>query len=178
MRSVPFAPPPMSDAAPVHRRTIPESLSGPESALTLAIPYPWLGVISDCARDDALCNRALVNFSPEAGRTLLALTGLLLETDPRTREARPSDAVHFIDRALDMRFFADARPIIRAGLADLDVRASAFGATAGFASLDRAQQLLVLRQVEPSVFVATTRELAIVACYQEPASDEGARNVA
>jgi hypothetical protein len=168
----------MSDAAPVHRRTIPESLSGPESALTLAIPFPWLGVISGCARDDARCKRALVNFAPDAGRTLLALAALLLDADERTRDAHASDAVHFIDRALDMRFFADARPIIRAGLADLDVRAAAFGATAGFSSLDRAQQLLVLRQVEPSVFVATTRELAIVACYREPATDGDARNVA
>ena len=168
----------MSDAALVHRRTMPESLSGPESALTLAIPFPWLGVISGCARDDARCNRTLVNFTPDGTRTLLALVALLIDADERTREPRASDAVHFIDRALDMRFFAEARPIIRAGLADLDARAAAFGAAGGFASLDRAQQLLVLRQVEPSVFVATTRELAIVACHREPSTDGDARNVA
>lgn len=122
------------------------------------LQFPWLAVIARCAREDALASRALVNFGEPEASALRALAALLVPAAPDGGAHRVALAVHFVDRALDMRFFAEAWPRLRAGLADLDVRARVLGA-AGFAALDASRQAAVLRQVERTPFVALLRDL-------------------
>jgi hypothetical protein len=141
-------------------------------AILAALNGPWLGVLVTCARADAAAGRALVNLTEAEGRTVRAVAGFLRPADRAATEV--ALAAHFVDRAFDMRFFADALPVVRAGLADLDARAWPLGARDGFASLAPAQQAAVLRDVRDGAFYATLRDLVDLAeASADPARTSG-----
>jgi hypothetical protein len=127
-------------------------------AAVRGLELPWLAVLADCARADALVGRPLVNFRDAEARALWAIAALLAPGTGTPGGAAVAAAVHFVDRALDMRFFAEALPVMRAGLADLEARARGLGATS-FAVLDVARQAGLVRQLERTPFIATAREL-------------------
>jgi hypothetical protein len=157
--------------SPPRRDSEPGSAAGVGGVLR-GLHFPWLGIIAGCAREDALAGRALVNFREGEAHTLRALVPLLVPVRGDADPSRAAVAVHFVDRALDMRFFADAWPVLRTGLADLDDRARTLGASAGFASLDAARQVAMLRQFERTTFVATLRELVAISDGADAFDDE------
>ena len=168
---VPHQPRPVSlQPSPPRRDSEPGSAG--VGGLLDGLQFPWLGIIAGCARDDALAGRALVNFREDEARTLHALVSLIVPARGDADAARAAAGVHFVDRALDMRFFADAWPVLRAGLAGLDDRARTLGASAGFASLDAARQVAMLRQFERTTFVATLRELVAISDGADAFDDE------
>jgi len=66
-------------------------------------------------------------------------------------------------------------PVIRAGLADLDARARAVDGRGGFASLSRAHQTAIMRQIEHDPFFAPARALVVIGTFANP-SYGGNRN--
>jgi hypothetical protein len=67
-----------------------------------------------------------------------------------------------------MPAFADAGPLLRRGLADLDRRARALGARDGFAALDPARQDAVIRTVEGTEFFEAARTLVVIGTFADP----------
>jgi hypothetical protein len=67
-----------------------------------------------------------------------------------------------------MQFFAEAAPVVRGGLADLDARAQRIGSHQGFASLTAARQDALLRDIEHTPFFAIARSLVIIGAFADP----------
>jgi len=89
----------------------------------------------------------LETFGAREGADFEAFSALIVPTDD-TPGAREAGTVYFADQALGsfMQFLA---PVIRDGLADMAERArDASGAASGFADLDEAAQLDIMRDVE------------------------------
>lgn len=82
--------------------------------------------------------------------------------------AEEAGAVYFVDRAFGMPFLADAVPIIRIGLADLDVRAQTAHRRQDFASASSAEQLAIMRTIETTPFFVSARALVIIGTLADP----------
>jgi len=136
----------------------------------LALQLPWLAALAGCVSE----SEKLVHLSPAEGRAMRALAARIIPSDdgPGAEEA---GVVFFVDRAMGMPFFADNVPLIRRGLADLDVRASKLGALGGFPALSDVQQIAVLRQIEHDAFFTAARTLVIIGTFADP-SYGGNRN--
>lgn len=106
---------------------------------------------------------ALETFTMREGLDFEAFSALVIPTDD-TPGAREAGTVYFADRALSS-FFGFMLPGVRPGLADLVERAKAVDPAAeGFASLDEAAQLEIMRAVEqesPGFFGAARFLVAI-----------------
>ena len=92
----------------------------------------------------------------------------ILPSDDGTPGADEAGAVYFVDRAFGMSLFAEAVPVVRAGLAQLDVRAGAAGARGGFASLSSARQVAIMKEIEATPFFATARTLVVIGTFADP----------
>lgn len=134
----------------------------------LALELPWLGALAGCAREDAKNGSQLTALNPAEERAMRAFAAQIIPADEIGPGAVELGAVHFVDRALSQPFFADARPTIRAGLADLDARARKVKSRADFASLPDAEQVAILRDVERSEFFKTARTLVVIGTFAEP----------
>jgi len=76
--------------------------------------------------------------------------------------AEEAGSVYFIDRAMGIQPYAERLPELRRGIADLDVRARRRRPAAGFADLQPAEQIAVMREVENTPFFASARMLTIM----------------
>lgn len=134
----------------------------------LALQLPWLAALASCARDDARTGEAFAHLTNAEARTMRAFAAQIIPSDDGTPGAEEAGVVYFVDRAFGMPFFADSVPVVRAGLADLDVRAKSSGGRDGFVSLTRAQQVALMRQVETTPFFATARTLVVIGTMADP----------
>ena len=134
----------------------------------LAFQLPWLAALAGCARDDARTGDAFTHLSAAEARTMRAFAAQIIPSDNDVPGADEAGAVHFVDRALGMPFFADDVPVIRAGLADLDARARSFDAHGGFASLAGAQQVSIMQRIESTPFFVAARMLVVVGTLADP----------
>jgi len=148
------------------RRFLAES-GGAASLGWLTFHLPWISALAGCAREDARRDVALTHLNPSEARTMRAFAAQILPSDdgPGAVEA---GAVHFIDRALGTSSFAEIAPLIRAGLAELDFRASAFDATGGFASLSGVQQIAIMKRIESERFFTEARTLVLIGTFADP----------
>jgi gluconate 2-dehydrogenase gamma chain len=131
----------------------------------LLAALPALASLSACAREAAIRGEPLTTLSNAEGDSVQAFAAQILPSDelPGATEA---GAVYFIDAALAGPF-AGMLPLIREGLADLDVRAATAGA-ARFAELPSDGQVRVMRQIEDSPFFFSARMLTIMGVLSEP----------
>jgi gluconate 2-dehydrogenase gamma chain len=77
-------------------------------------------------------------------------------------------AVRFVEGALGQPFFAGSVPVVRAGLADLDIRARSLGESSGFAALEPGRQAAILRQIEAGEFFKIARTLVLIGTFADP----------
>lgn len=160
-----------------HQLTRRELLAGSSrvaAAGLLTLYLPWLAALASCARDDARGGRPFERLTPDEARTLRAFAARIIPSDD-TPGADEAGAVHFIERALAVPFFAHYQALISAGSADLDMRATAAGARKGFASLPAAGQIALMRDVEHTEFFAAARTLVVMGTFADP-SHGGNRN--
>lgn len=97
---------------------------------------------------------------------MAAFAALILPSDGDLPGAEEAGAVYFIDRALAGPF-ADMLPPIRAGLAELDRRASAEGAES-FAELAEDRQQAHMRELEQEEFFFPARMLTVMGVFADP----------
>ena len=146
------------------RREFLVDLTRAATAGGIALQLPLLTMLAGCARD----TEHFARLSPAQARTLRAFAAQILPSEPGFPGAEEAGAVYFVDRALGEAFFADAVPVVRAGLAQLDARAKAAGASNGFASLSDAEQRVIMRLVEHEPFFATARTLVLIGTFADP----------
>jgi gluconate 2-dehydrogenase gamma chain len=130
----------------------------------LALQLQWLVALTGCAREHGQFER----LTSDEARAMRAFAARIIPSEDGAPGAEEAGAVYFVDRALGMPLYADRLPVIRAGLADLDVRARAIHAGAGFASLSVAQQIAVMRQIERDRFFVTARDLVVIGTFADP----------
>ena len=99
---------------------------------------------------------------------MAAFASRILPSDDGLPGADEAGVVHFVDQAFGMPFFADAVPVIRRGLADLDERARTAGSRHGFAALTDARQDAVMRDVEHTAFFDAARTLVVIGMFSDP----------
>ncbi|HSJ63615.1 MAG TPA: gluconate 2-dehydrogenase subunit 3 family protein [Gemmatimonadaceae bacterium] len=131
----------------------------------LLAALPALASLSACARDAASRGDPLTTLSPAEGEAMQAFAAQILPSDelPGATEA---GAVYFIDAALAGPF-AGMLPLIREGLANLDVQAATAGG-ARFTDLPSDGQRRVMRQIEESPFFFSARMLTIMGVLSDP----------
>jgi gluconate 2-dehydrogenase gamma chain len=134
------------------------------TASWIALHLPWLTALASCARED----RELTHLTTAEASAMRAFAAQILPTDEHGPGAEEAGAVHFIDRALSLPFFAASVPAIHAGLADLDARAREAGAPNGFASLSSDRQIAIMRQIEHEPFFTTARTLVVIGTFADP----------
>ena len=130
----------------------------------IALQLPLLTMLAGCARD----TEHFARLSPAEARTMRAFAAQILPSEPGFPGAEEAGAVYFVDRAFGEPFFADAVPVVRAGLAQLDARAKAAGELNGFASLSGAEQRVIMRLVEHEPFFAAARTLVLIGTFADP----------
>jgi gluconate 2-dehydrogenase gamma chain len=121
-------------------------------------------MLAGCARETTHFAR----LSPAEARTMRAFAAQILPSEPGSPGADEAGAVSFVDRALGEPFFADVVPVVRAGLAQLDARATHAGAPHGFASLSGADQRKIMQEVERGPFFAPARTLVLIGTFADP----------
>ena len=135
----------------------------------LALQLPWLAALAGCSRENDRASGAFTVLTPAEARAMRAFAAQIIPSDDGTPGAEDAGAVHFVDRALGMPFFAPRAPVIRAGLADLDVRAQAVEPRSGeFASLSNAQQIAIMKQIEHHAFFAEARTFVVIGTLADP----------
>jgi hypothetical protein len=154
--------------APSTRRAFLADAGRAATVAWLALQLPWLGSLEGCARDTPPMDGPYTGLTPEETATMDALAALILPPSGSEPGAVELGAVRFVDRALHEPFFAPSVPMVRAGLADLDARARAFGAARGFASLTAGGQAAVLRDVERGDFFKAARTLVLIGAFADP----------
>jgi hypothetical protein len=148
------------------RRFLVES-SGAASLGWLSLNLSWISALAGCSREDARRDAAFTHLTPTEARTMRAFAAQILPSDDGAG-AVEAGAVHFVDRALGMAFFAEIAPLIHAGLAELDFRAGAFDANGGFASLSGVQQVAILKRIERDRFFTEARTLVLIGTFADP----------
>ena len=93
---------------------------------------------------------------------LEAIAARILPSDDGTPGAREAGVVGFIERALTT-FWAERRPLVEAGLADLGMRAGGL-----FAALPAERQDAILRDIEKSPFFEIMRLATIIGMFADP----------
>ncbi|MEP6779805.1 MAG: gluconate 2-dehydrogenase subunit 3 family protein, partial [Gemmatimonadaceae bacterium] len=101
-------------------------------------------------------------------KTMRAFAAQILPSENGHPGAEEAGAVNFVDRAFGLAYFAESVPIVRAGLADLDTRATASGARDGFASLSSAKQIQLMHELQTTTFFLTARSLVVIGTLADP----------
>ncbi|MEP6764364.1 MAG: gluconate 2-dehydrogenase subunit 3 family protein [Gemmatimonadaceae bacterium] len=127
-----------------------------------------LSLLEACARDNTAPDSALAHLTAAQARTMRAFAAQILPSENGLPGAEEAGAVHFVDRAMGLPYFADSVPVVHAGLADLDSRATASGARDGFASLSSAKQIQLMREIETTPFFSTARSLVVIGTLADP----------
>lgn len=155
--------------APHPRRAFLADSTRTFAASWLGLRLPLLTTLAAaCARDDAREQESFGHLTAVEARTMREFAGRIIPSGDGTPGANEMGVVYFADRALGMQFFADAAPVIGAGLADLDARGKRRGGRNGFASLDTSQQIEIIREIEHTPFFAIARSLVIIGAFGDP----------
>lgn len=132
----------------------------------LAFELPWLATLAACD-GDAAPDGPFVSLTSTEVRTLRAFAAQIIPSDDGIPGSAEAGAASFIDRALRVEYFAESAPIVRRGLADLDLRARRSGAR-DFASLSSAKQIGIMRQIERDPFFDVARKLVVIGTFSDP----------
>jgi hypothetical protein len=132
----------------------------------------WLGLqagpvlaAAEAAHQAHAAGADLTHVDPDSARVFAAVADQIYPPDD-TAGAAELGAVAFLDQAVGT-FMAPPWPMLRAGLADLDVRArDEFGS--GYDALDFATQTELLRRVENEPFFGLAHLLTLLACFTLP----------
>jgi gluconate 2-dehydrogenase gamma chain len=143
----------------------------------LALELPWLAALSACGPGAAQDSRPFVSLTLAEARSMRAFAAQIIPSDDGSPGADEAGAVHFVDRALGLPFFADSAPIIRRGLADLDAHARALQPERDFAALARRQQIEIMRRIERDPFFAVARTLVVIGTFADPSHGGNAGGV-
>ena len=123
------------------------SLSGSAvGAAWLARLAPLAAVAQACASEARRDDLGFITFTEREGAVFDAFASRIVPSGD-TPGAREAGSVYFADQALGS-FFASSLPVVRDGLADLDARAGAVEAGAGFVELDEPGQDEIIGAVE------------------------------
>ncbi len=153
------------------RRTFIVALGKRAGATTLALQLPWLATIASCTESP----RRRTTLDAAEMLALRAFASQIIPADAASIGAAEAGAAEFIDRILARPLYARSAPVVRAGLADLDARARRVASIATFASLERADQLAIVRDVQATPFFDIARTLVVVGTFADP-SYGGNRN--
>jgi gluconate 2-dehydrogenase gamma chain len=131
----------------------------------LLLQSPLLMSIAACAREAVSLDEPLATLTDVEGRAFAAFASRILpaEVGPGASQA---GAVYFADRALAGPFGGVLEPV-RAGLADLDARATAAHGAA-FADLSARQQDALMREVEATPFFELGHLLTVAGVFADP----------
>lgn len=99
-----------------------------------------------------------VHLSAAEARTMRAFAAQIIPSEIGAPGAEEAGAVYFVDQAFGDPFFADAVPLVRSGLAELDAR--------GFSSLSKGEQRSVMRAIEHEPFFAAARMLVLSGTFR------------
>ncbi|HEY7236133.1 MAG TPA: gluconate 2-dehydrogenase subunit 3 family protein [Gemmatimonadaceae bacterium] len=147
------------------------------TAAWIAFHASWIAGLASCARQDAREAKPFTHLTPVEGSAMRAFAAQIIPPDGDAAGAEDAGAVYFIDRAFGLPFFEHDVAVVRAGLADLDARARAAGATNGFASLADERQIAIMRSLEHTAFFATARTLIVIGTFADPWHDGNANGV-
>jgi hypothetical protein len=147
------------------------------TAAWIAFHASWIAGLASCARQDAREAKPFTHLTPVEGSAMRAFAAQIIPPDGDAAGAEDAGAVYFIDRAFGLPFFEHDAAVVRAGLADLDARARAAGATNGFASLTDERQIAIMRSLEHTAFFATARTLIVIGTFADPWHDGNANSV-
>lgn len=129
-----------------------------------ASALPLIALVTGCAHEVS----PFAHLTPAEARAMRAFAAQILPSDVGAPGAEEAGAVYFVDHAFGDPFFADAVPLLRAGLAELDARATHIGARNGFSSLSDGDQRSIMRALEPQPFFATARTLVLIGTFGDP----------
>ena len=129
---------------------------------------PWLATLAACDPGTPRDDSALISLTPAEVRTMRAFAAQIIPSDDGIPGATEAGAVYFIDRALGAPFFAASVPIVRRGLADLDMRARMMRRGKDFAALPDESQIAIMRDVERDPFFDVARTLVIIGTFSDP----------
>jgi gluconate 2-dehydrogenase gamma chain len=148
------------------RREFVASSAGAVGGGWLWLQLPVLGSLAACARDAGQRNDDFTTFTAAEGSTLRAMAARILPAVDGLPGAEEAGAAWFVDLAVAGPF-ADALPVLREGLADLDARARERGGRS-FAGMDADAQDAVLGDVADSPFFRVARLLVIAGVLCDP----------
>ena len=145
------------------RRDFLTELTQTASAGALAFRLPVLAALAGCARD----TERFTNLTHAEARAMRAFAAQILPSEAGMPGTEEAGVVYFVDRALGDPFFAGMVPDIRAGLAELDVHASAAGTRHGFSSLSHDDQVAIIRRIEKKPFFVSARTLVLIGAFAD-----------
>ena len=129
---------------------------------------PALATLAAWARTAAAQQASFTALTPDEARTMEAFAAQIIPSDAQLPGAREAGAIYFIDRALGSHF-AQMKDPVKQGIADLDARARRrMKGAKGFADLDAASQVRVMRQVEQQPFFFMGRMLTVMGVFADP----------
>jgi gluconate 2-dehydrogenase gamma chain len=131
------------------------------------LSLPWVAALSACNVDETKA-AGFQHLTRAEVRTMRAFAAQIIPSGDGTPGADEARVVNFVDRAFGMKLYAASIPLVREGLADLDRRARALGARAGFSALTFAEQTGVMRQVDQKPYFSAARALVIVGMVVDP----------
>jgi len=136
------------------------------SWFTLALA--WLPTLEACDADETKAS-GFQHLTRAEVRTMRALAAQIIPSGDGAPGADEARVVNFVDRAFGMTLYAASVPLVREGLADLDRRARAAGARAGFSALAAHEQTAILRTLDHEPFFAAARALVTIGMLVDPA---------
>lgn len=151
------------NSARTTRRGFLTELTQTAAAGALAFQLPLLSALAGCARD----TERFANLTPAEASAMRAFAAQILPSEAGSPGAEEAGVVHFVDRAFADPFFAGMMPDIRAGLAELDVHASAAGARHGFSSLSDGDQVAIIRRIADKPFFTSGRTLVLIGAFAD-----------
>lgn len=149
------------------RRSFLRASGGAVGSGWLALQLPGLAALAEAAAAAHDAGAAFRNLAPLEAAGLEAIAARILPTDD-TPGAREAGVIHFIDQALG-DFLAEAGDALRAGLRDLDERASSVQEGKRFADLLPEAQDELLREIEAAPFFGLMHYLTVAGMFALPA---------
>ncbi|MEP7000820.1 MAG: gluconate 2-dehydrogenase subunit 3 family protein [bacterium] len=133
------------------------------AASALALQLPMLTTLVGCVGD----KETFAHLTSAEAHTVRAFAAQILPSEAGSPGANEARVVNFVDRAFGDPFFADAVPVLRAGLAELDTQARALGERNGFGALPDAEQTAIMRLMSASAFFVSARTLVLTGAFSD-----------
>jgi gluconate 2-dehydrogenase gamma chain len=160
-----------SNSKSLTRRVFISAIGKRAVGASIALQLPWLATLAGCERDQT----RNATFQISELRTLRAFGAQIIPSESDSIGALEAGAAEYIDRALTRPLYSMSAPMMRAGLADLDVRVRKSTAASHFASASSAEQIAIMHDIASTPFFALARTLIVVGTFADP-SHGGNRN--